>query len=97
MWQALAAEEQVPRTSVRSPDGRADNWSQQHMTFPALRHADPDTLRAAVACLVHAGTGAGYDRRPALVGAGPGRAERSSEELISRPGRNGDQAPSTSG
>ncbi len=63
-WQALWADERVPATTVRSPDGTADNWSQQAMTLPALLCAgDPDPLRAAVASLMHATVGGGL--RPA--------------------------------
>lgn len=68
MWRALAEDRRVPHTSIRSPDGSADNWSQQHMTLPAiLAAADPDPLRAAIAALVHCATGVGYDRRSALL------------------------------
>jgi hypothetical protein len=67
-WQALWEDERVPATTVRSPDGTADNWSQQAMTLPSLlAAADPNPLRAAVAALVHAAVGVGYDRRGALL------------------------------
>ncbi|SDH18624.1 hypothetical protein [Pseudonocardia oroxyli] len=69
MWRALAEDPHVPSTTIRSPDGQAD-WSQQHMTLPALLHAaEPDPLRAAIATLVQAATGVGYDRRHSLLEA----------------------------
>jgi hypothetical protein len=40
------------------------------MTLPALLHAEgPDPLRAAIATLVHAATGVGYDHRSQLLEA----------------------------
>ncbi|MCO7192037.1 MULTISPECIES: hypothetical protein [Pseudonocardia] len=69
MWRALAEDPNVPSTTIRSPDGQTD-WSQQHMTLPAMLHAaEPDPLRAAIATLVHAATGVGYDRRGLLLTA----------------------------
>jgi hypothetical protein len=67
-WQALWEDERVPTTTMRSPDGTADDWSQQAMTLPALlAAADPNPLRAAVAAVMHAAAGVGHDRRGALL------------------------------
>ena len=68
VWQALGVDQRIPVTVVPSPDGRADNWSQQYMSMPALlAAADPDPLRAAIAGVVHASVGVGFDRRDALL------------------------------
>lgn len=68
VWQALEADPRIPDTVVRSPDGTADNWSQQYMTLPALLFAaNPDPLRAAIASVLHATVGVGFDRRDALL------------------------------
>lgn len=69
-WRLLEADDLIPNTTVRSPDGAADNWSQQHFSMPALLFAaHPDPLRAAVASVAHAIVGVGPDRRDALLTA----------------------------
>jgi hypothetical protein len=66
-WDLLFSDEQVPSTTVTSPDGSADNYRQQAMAFPALLSArEQDPLRAALDALWAAAVAFGHERRQVL-------------------------------
>ncbi|MGW7530996.1 hypothetical protein [Amycolatopsis sp. NPDC054798] len=66
-WDLLLTDEQVPRTTATSPDGRHDNCLQQAMAFPALFSArEPDPRQAAMDALWSAVVAFGYGRHGLL-------------------------------
>jgi hypothetical protein len=66
-WDLLFSDEQIPSTTVTSPDGSTDNYRQQAMAFPALLSArNQDPLAAALDALWAAAVAFGHGRRQVL-------------------------------
>lgn len=68
MWRILLSDQQVPRTTVASIDGRFPNMMRSAMAVPAVfAAAEPDPLNAVLRALYAAAAAFGRDDYPALL------------------------------